>query len=142
MKVDDLCAALATSEDALLVSKNATIDYTVLYFIAEMRSHLSDEGDEQMYKLFTAGYCYYFAVMLKAAFDRGHICVAAPFGHIVWVDENDIAYDYNGVNVRYECLIPVEALGNGLEDFLHVKGKTHTNTQEEIQALMDKYREV
>ena len=51
------------------------------------------EAEDVLYQQFASGYCYYFACMLKAAFNRGEVCWAAPYGHIVWVDENDIPYD-------------------------------------------------
>lgn len=56
------------------------------------------EAEKVLYQQFISGYCYYFACMLKAAFNRGEVCWAAPYGHIVWVDENDIPYDISGVN--------------------------------------------
>lgn len=55
-------------------------------------------GDHEIiWQTFTAGYCYYFAVMLKDAFQRGEICWCAPYGHICWVDDNGVPYDISGV---------------------------------------------
>lgn len=72
--------------------------------------------------LFCAGYCYYFANMLKLAFG-GTVCWSEDRGHIVWVDgndlENDIAYDITGIYEDYTKLRPIEYLGDTICDFKH-----------------------
>lgn len=67
----------------------------VVTFIANI---LYDKRNEQdtIRSFFRAGYCYYFANLLKTAFGRGIICQAEPFGYMVWVDEDGCAYDVNG----------------------------------------------
>lgn len=76
--------------------KNTNPD--VINFIAAIKFRSSSaDYQEGVEDLFSNGYCYYFACMLKAAFDRGDVCWHNGYGHIVWVDTNDIAYDINGV---------------------------------------------
>ena len=115
----------------------------VIGFINEFLDTAGETAKEQdiVYTLFRSGYCFYFAHMLKAAFNRGRLCVAAPFGHIVWVDEDEIPYDIGGVcDSNYEFLIPIEELGDGIEDFMHVPGKTAYCNEEQVNAIMQKYR--
>lgn len=100
----------------------------VLQFIADFLYHgvpdLSlEDSAESIRSTFRAGYCYYFAIILKEAFGRGHICWAAPFSHIVWVDINGVPYDIEGVNCS-ECdyYIPIEYLGDSISSFKHIPG--------------------
>lgn len=77
---------------------------------------------EDMYDVFASGYCYYFALMLKAAFNRGEICWHRGYGHIVWVDDDNTAYDIGGVFYDYNegDLLPVEdSLADMIVDFKH-----------------------
>lgn len=77
--------------------------------------------------------------MLKVAFNRGEICLAAPFGHIVWVDD-DIAYDVEGCStVEYIYLIPIAYLDNNIEDFMYVPEKTSKLTKERCLEIILKY---
>lgn len=122
----------------------AEADKEVLEFIARFLYQEGEENAETIRHLFRAGYCYYFALMLKEAFGRGQLCIAAPIGHIVWVDgdwKTGIPYDIEGVNTSdCEMYIPIEELGSGLDSFMHVPSKTGFNTQQDIQHIMDKYR--
>lgn len=92
-----------------------------------------------------SGYCYYFAVMLKTAFNRGMLCWNGS-SHIVWLDGNsvfnDVAYDARGVNCDYETLVPVEALKDGIWDFMRVPGKAYNASEEETTKLLDAYKGV
>lgn len=98
----------------------------VIHFIANILFH--DPGkhhtEEPYYDLFACGYCYYFALMLQHAFG-GKMMWHVGYGHIVWVDENDVAYDIGGIfeeaSPNDGGLIPVEDLGSQLENFLHRK---------------------
>ena len=38
---------------------------------------------EEIRNLFMTGYCYHFAHILKATFERGEVCMCFPFGHFV-----------------------------------------------------------
>lgn len=60
----------------------------VLGFIYDFSSRSSD-----LYEVFVNGYCFYFANMLREAFNGGDVCWSVGRGHVVWVDDNDVAYD-------------------------------------------------
>lgn len=96
-----------------------------------------------IYNQFANGYCYYFAHMLQIAFKRGNICWAAPFGHIVWKDDNDVAYDISGCNDS-ECqyYIPIHMLGNMIKDFTHVPGEAYNASEQEIASVIVKWENV
>lgn len=106
------------------------VNLDVIRFIDEVLYFPDLEGDRggQIHHLFSAGYCYYFAIMLKAAFG-GRICWIQDLGHIVWADcdenctveelQDSVTYDITGPFMDYERLWPVEYLGNALIDFLH-----------------------
>lgn len=102
-------------------------DNRVLQFIYDFVHHEGEDNQEVISHLFRAGYCYYFAEILKNAFHRGQICLAYPFGHIVWLDgsdeDKDIAYDIEGVCDNYEHLIPISYLRKTIQDFKHVPGE-------------------
>lgn len=88
------------------IFKDANKD--VIQFIANV---LYDNTDpDKIYDFFANGNCYYFALMLKYAFNRGTICWHRNHGHIVWVDDDNIAYDIGGVFYDYneKDLLPVE----------------------------------
>lgn len=69
-----------------------TADEKILLFIADflyVNAVLNNDARTKsgiMTKQFSAGYCYYFAAILKAAFNYGEIGWAAPLDHIVWVN--------------------------------------------------------
>ena len=112
----------------------------VLYFIADFINHSGD--GEIMQNLFHNGYCYYFAHILKSAFKRGEVCLAAPYGHFVWMDENGVPYDIEGVNItEAEYYIPESFMGEMVKDFLHIRGVEYKATKEEVENLMIKYKE-
>lgn len=126
-------------------------DKDVLQFIYDFNNMQYNPSDEKksaiiiegIYNQFANGYCYYFASMLKTAFNRGEICIAAPLGHIVWVDENNVPYDICGCN-ESECdyYIPVFMLGDMIKDFKHIPNDEHNTTKDEIAALMTEWSNV
>ena len=63
------------------------VNLKVIKFIDEITNFPDRDGEsgEQIDHLFSAGYCYYFASMLKTAFG-GQLCWAQDRGHIVWAD--------------------------------------------------------
>ena len=77
----------------------------VLTFIAEFKCSVNPHEEEIIEDLFSAGYCYYFALMLKDAFG-GAVMYSVDRGHIVWTDSRpdgfEIAYDIHGVYTDYE----------------------------------------
>ena len=96
-----------------------------------------------LYNQFATGYCYYFAHMLKIAFQRGEICWAAPLGHIVWMDTNNVAYDISGCNDS-ECqyYIPTSMLGDMIKDFTHVPGDEYNASEQEIASVIVTYSDI
>lgn len=126
------------------MNQQRTPDEGVLTFIEQFLMHEGKENSEVIRHLFRAGYCYYFALMLQEAFQRGIICVAYPFGHIVWVDgkneHSGVAYDIEGVyEGEAEEFIPVEYLGDTIEDFMHVPGKTAFANKTQVSSIYNNY---
>ena len=113
-----------------LISENlkffpdASVD--VLEFIVNFLYHgvpevPLDVSCESVRSTFRAGYCFYFAIMLRAAFMRGTVCHAYPFSHIVWVDNDGIPYDVEGVySGEAEKYVPIEEMGTDIVSFKHV----------------------
>lgn len=107
--------------------------------------HGSNRTQEILRSKFINGYCYYFAHMLKIAFNRGTVCWAAPFGHFVWLDTNDKAYDIEGL---YDLegnegfyLIPEKYLKKYIHDFLHTEeSKNHKSaSKKDLIKIVQKY---
>lgn len=117
-------------------------DKIVLGFIYDFLYHICDtDKDVELTRVkFRAGYCYYFAVMLKAAFNRGQIVWCAPYWHIAWQDENDVVYDIEGVN-HSDCdyYIPVSYIEEGLKDFKRVPGEIFNASPEYIKDAILRY---
>lgn len=101
----------------------------VITFISEIAYHGGEQGEDVIHDLFRAGYCYWFANMLKMAFGRGRLCMTYPFGHIVWEDEDGLAYDIEGAYLldEHECeeLIPMDFFGDIAYDFMHIPNKEY-----------------
>mgnify|MGYP000197642237 FL=1 len=114
------------------------VNLDVIKFIDTVSSFPDRDGkvSDNIDHLFCAGYCYYFANILKLAFG-GKVCWAQDRGHIVWVDcdesstfdelQNAVAYDITGVFVDYERLFPVEYLGGAIVDYKHTEEVFHLN---------------
>jgi len=84
----------------------------------------------------------YIALMLKGLFNRGEIVWAAPFGHIMWKDIDEVPYDiYGAYGSEYEYLIPIEYLGDDIKDFTHLSSDKKRNgaSKERIQEIIDNY---
>lgn len=92
----------------------------VLRFIANFRYMQGPENEEVIRRQFAAGYCYYFASMLKTAFNRGSLVFLYYLGHIGWEDTDGCVYDINGFNKTYEDIVPISELGAGITDFKHL----------------------
>lgn len=73
---------------------DAPVRMDVINFIADM---LYNTGADpiSVHRLFKCGYCYHFAVILEHEFG-GRIYWVRNCGHMVWVDENNLAYDIEG----------------------------------------------
>ena len=116
----------------------------VLGFISKFMLHqgTNSESSEVLRKQFMAGYCYHFAHILKSTFNRGTVCWCAPFGHFIWMDEDNTAYDIEGEYVGDNLyFIPESYLGDCLYDFLRIPNKGHNTTQDEITEIIRKYED-
>lgn len=106
--------------------------------------------------VFSRGFCYYFAIILKEAFDgRGEIYMTSDNRHIVWMLDN-VAYDINGVYRTYPRsanngnfyngeLIPIAMLSNYINSFKHVvPGTTKKGMAERraVKKIMDVQKDI
>lgn len=107
---------------------NAPVRMDVINFIADMLYNTGPDP-HAIHRLFKCGYCYHFAVILQNEFG-GEICWIRGCSHMVWVDENRLAYDIEGYrnDLNYEehlaTLDELEIAANGepdkdLESFRH-----------------------
>lgn len=122
----------------------------VLKFIGDFAGYdkLPEYDWEVIRKKFRAGYCYYFAHMLRNAFDRGEVCWAAPFSHIVWVDTDGTPYDIEGEYKGEAFYFISEGLielyhdlgltNTSMNEFKHI-GHDYHSTKEDLIDLMRKY---
>ena len=114
-------------------------DEEVIKFIANIL-YYEDDKNNSIYNLFSNGYCYYFAVMLKTAFNRGEICWCAPYAHFIWLDTNGIPYDIEGVSTaEANYYIPEAYITDGIADFKHVPGVEFGATKEYIDNAIKMY---
>ena len=113
--------------------------YDVLAFIGRFRATAAPDPDNAIVRVFTCGYCLYFAHMLQFAMSRGHVVLAAPFNHIVWIDDDGIAYDINGIQTDFLFPIPIGALSDGIHDFMHVHAKIGALCKEDYIRLYQEY---
>lgn len=93
--------------------------------------------------LFMNEYCFYFASMLKAAFERGEIYITDPFDHVVWRDTDNRYYDIDGEYIgEAKVMIPVTDPFCHIEDFKHLgKNDNHGASKEHIEFLINKYED-
>lgn len=97
--------------------------------------------NEILVDVFSNGYCYYFSLTLKEAFNRGEICWLAPTPHIVWKDIDGIAYDINGtVELKDKTLIPINLIGEYIKHFKHIPGEMETLKEEDFEKLIICYK--
>lgn len=115
------------------------VNINILQFIHNILTHCGNhtEQNEGIYELFASGYCYYFAKILQTAFPGGTIVWCAPYGHIAY-QYQDIVYDAHYVyDGEAEIFIPVDNMGDTIQDFLHIPNIAHHTTQEEITQMME-----
>ena len=96
--------------------------------------------------VFSQGFCYYFAIILKEAFGCGDICITSDCTHVVWVYKNT-AYDIGGVYSKYPRsanignffngnLIPISMVPHYIDSYKHVlPGTTQKGMSEMENAL-------
>lgn len=120
--------------DALSIFPAA--DKNVLTFIADFVFH---SNSKSTINLFSQGYCYHFATILKSIYKKGEVCWVAPYSHLIWL-YNDVPYDINGVyNGESTKFIPIEFLGHAIEDFKHNPEIYHITSKDDIDAIIYKY---
>lgn len=115
----------------------------VLNFINDIYASQAEENWEVIRELFRCGYCYYFANILKIAFGRGSVCLAYPFGHIIWLDTDDVPYDIEGVaSLEYEKLIDIDCIEELKYDFMHIRGlHSPPDTKQRVDILIAQHPE-
>ena len=75
--------------------------------------------------------------MLKLAFKRGEVCLAAPYGHMVWVDDDGMPYDISGVDDSdTNDYIPEFMMESTVKDFRHVPGVVNNTTDQKIAQMV------
>lgn len=66
--------------------------------------------------------------------------VFCSLNHIVWVDDDGIPYDIEGINYsECEAYIPIEYIGNVINDFKHVEEIHYNISKKEIYDIYKKY---
>lgn len=124
--------------------KNELADKDVLGFIGLFVYKCGEEVAPEIRYLFSHGYCYFFAMMLKDAFERGELYIPMNpklKGHIVWVDTNGIAYDINGVYTNYNELMPIKFYEDFISDFKHIPSRPHRASRDDREEITKKYYE-
>lgn len=107
-------------------------------FIAH--AEMNDIDSKNIRDLFMAGYCYHFAHMLKAAFNRGEVYICAPYGHVVWRDVDNRYYDFDGEYVNHSATyVPVSDPDSHWQDFARNISNSSGATEEDIENLVVKY---
>lgn len=128
-----------------MTARHNKADIEVLEFIADFLYMYGYSKVEFLQNLFTKGYCYYFANMLQTAFNRGTICYAYPYDHIVWYD-NGVAYDITGIYDKYLHLIDINEAPDILTDYKHLRNQQSTLSEQEAETellkLVDQTRYV
>lgn len=112
----------------------------VLDFINNFKNH--SNVPYYIERLFRSGYCYYFAEILKSAFNRGELCWCAPLGHIIWMDIDRIPYDIEGIN-QSDCLayIPIKYMGDAINDFKRTDKCFNASKNDIIQIIQKYYKD-
>ena len=92
----------------------------IIRFIANVRFHCGYTGQDIIRRLFRQGYCYYFACILKRAFNGGSIICLPDAKHFVYKID-DVLYDIEGV---YEVdldtkMINENDMGTKMSSYLH-----------------------
>ena len=100
----------------------APIRMDVINFIADMLYNTGADP-RSIHVLFKCGYCYHFAVILEHEFG-GRIMWVVGDSHLVWVDDNNLAYDIEGYrnDLTIDMLHSADDMdfdNNELESFRH-----------------------
>lgn len=124
-------------------------DEKVIYFIHRfitLFDRLTPAESSTLASVFSQGFCYYFAIILKEAFGCGDICITSDCNHVVWVYKN-IAYDIGGVYSRYPRsanignffngnLIPISMVPHYMDSYKHVVPGTTQKGMSEMNSVL------
>lgn len=81
---------------------------------------LTEEDDDE-YEIFTAGYCYHYAHLLKTVMGFGEVAFCYGVGHCVWYDPGKGGFDILGPNFDTPFYIPEQYCTKDLiADYAHV----------------------
>ena len=120
---------------------NNRVNEKILWFIANFLYAQGSNNVDCIHDQFRSGYCLHFAIILKNMFKKGEICWCAPFGHIVYL-EDDIPYDIEGVcTSSCEEYIPISYIKEGVRDFVRIPGVSFNASEEYIQDAIKRYKE-
>lgn len=117
---------------------------TILTFINNILTNRGTQESEPTERLFSNGYCYYFALILKDAFG-GEIMWPKYYDHIVWLDTVDnVCYDAHGVNDAHceQDLVPIRVLTEAnLMAFKHTDERIELTPEDMYiqQGLVNEY---
>lgn len=126
----------------MITQMRSDVNEKIIEFIGNFykSNDKSHEECEVIRKQFRSGYCYHFAVILNDLFPGGEICIAAPFGHIVYVYET-IPYDVEGIyDGEAIDLIPISFLGDRITNFKHIPGEHVEETLNDVVNTIKSYR--
>ena len=100
------------------IDKRANME--VIKFIADILYHSNDDKlSKDIQYLFSNGYCYYFANMLKDSFG-GSVKVVYGVYHIVWCDDNSKGYyDIYGYHEDNSRLVDIDYIKEYLDIYKH-----------------------
>lgn len=141
-------APLMKCEDSIIIHNNTSLNDVINTILKSINTdvlkfiHTFSDLLGKNVSIFRQGYCYHYAQMIKANFERGEICWAAPFGHIVWKDDNGLIYDSEGLYLgEADYIIPIKYIEKHLEDFRHnITPKYKGATQEFIDETISRYK--
>lgn len=116
-------------------------------FIDAFVKHAGENNIDNMClfaKHYRSGYCWHFAHTLQTVFDRGEVCWAAPFGHMVWLDDDGTPYDIEGkYQGEYFYLIPESYLLPYRHELMHIRGIQPSafpvSSKEDLIAIVKQY---
>ena len=121
-------------------AKFPNVSKDILEFIANIVSQEGFGPNAAIINLFSNGYCYYFALMLKDAFG-GELYADIDKQHILWKDTREgnsygLFYDIHGAHKCKKQYMPIELLYDSLECYRH-RGKDH-----ELFIEIEEYKEI
>lgn len=122
--------------------KNEVLEYIDVIYEDIIATFGHQVDLEKVRCFFKNGWCFAFANVLKGAFRRGEVCLAAPFSHIVFLDKDGTPYDIDGV-YKGEAFyfIPISYLSeDDIKVFAHLPSANSSSlTKEYCIEVMKRY---